>query len=380
VKGAAVVTFGFLSTYPPTLCGLASFTASLRGALAPGSAGGVVRIVDGPGEIHPAGVVGELLPDSVVSCRDAAGLLDEHDVALVQHEYGIYGGTDGEDVLRVLDRLTVPAVVVLHTVLAHPTPHQRSVLNRAMAEAGAVVTMSDTARTRLLADYEVPEHRVHVIPHGADDRGTIASATPHRNQRREILTWGLLGPGKGIEWGIEAMALLGDLKPSVRYVIAGRTHPKVFAQEGERYRNHLVALAERLGVAHQVRFDSRYLDPRSLQRLMSGAEVVLLPYDSRDQVTSGVLVEAVTSRTPVVATAFPHAVELLSGGAGVLVDHQSPASIADAIRMVLTDRGVAGRMAAASGAVAGSLGWASVARQYHTLAANLVASATPVVA
>jgi polysaccharide biosynthesis protein PslF len=129
-----------------------------------------------------------------------------------------------------------------------------------------------------------------------------------------------------------------------------------------------------------VRFDSRYLDPRSLQRLMSGAEVVLLPYDSRDQVTSGVLVEAVTSRTPVVATAFPHAVELLSGGAGVLVDHQSPAAIADAIRMVLTDRGVAGRMAAASGAVAGSLGWASVAGQYQSLAENLVASAAPVVA
>ncbi len=375
-----MVTFGFLSTYPPTLCGIASFTSSLRAALPERAAGGVVRVVDSAGGPHPDAVVGELVPASPRGCRDAAELLIRYDLAVVQHEYGIYGGKDGDDVLRVLAGLTVPAVVVLHTVLSSPTAHQRSVLDRVVAEAAAVVTMSETARTLLIANYAVPADRVHVIPHGAHDLGAVASATPHRNQQRQILTWGLLGPGKGIEWGIEAMALLGDLRPLLRYVVAGRTHPRVLAREGEHYRNHLVSLAESRGVGDRMRFDPRYLDPVSLRQLVARAEVVLLPYDSRDQVTSGVLVEAVTSRTPVVATRFPHAVELLSGGAGILVDHQDPASIAAAVRTILADRTASSRMAVAAGVAARNLGWAAVARQYQRLAAGMVRAPAPIVA
>ncbi|HEY2765898.1 MAG TPA: glycosyltransferase [Pseudonocardiaceae bacterium] len=369
-----------MSTYPPTLCGLASFTASLRSALPAGVAGGVVRLVDAPGGPRPVGVVGELVAGSAASCRDASALLNGYDVAMIQHEYGVYGGGhDGVDVLRVLSGLSVPAVVVLHTVLAAPTGHQRTVLNGVITAAAVVVVMSEAARSRLIAGYDVPADRVAVIPHGAANTGT-AAATPHRNQQRQILTWGLLGPGKGIEWAIEAMTLLGDLRPEPRYVIAGRTHPKVLAREGDRYRDLLIARAQSLGVGDRVRFDSRYLDAASLRRLVARAEVVLLPYDSREQVTSGVLIEAITSRTPVVATRFPHAVELLSDGCGVLVDHRDPRSIADAVRTVLTDRAAAAGMAAAAGVAARNLGWSSVAQRYCRLATDLTRTAAPVVA
>ncbi|HKS47632.1 MAG TPA: glycosyltransferase [Amycolatopsis sp.] len=372
-----------MSTYPPTLCGLASFTASLRAALPAGTAGGVVRLVESPAGPLPAGVVGELVADSAAGCRNAAALLNRYEVAIVQHEYGVYGGEDGDDVLRVLAMLSVPAVVVLHTVLTEPTAHQRAVLNEVLAAATAVVTMSETARRRLVTGYEVPAGRVHVIPHGAPDSVALLPV-PHRNPRwsrqRQVLTWGLLGPGKGIEWGIEAMAVLGDLRPAPRYVVAGRTHPKVLARQGEHYRDFLASRAESLGVRDRVRFDSRYLDAGSLRRLVADTDVVLLPYDSREQVTSGVLIEAVTSRTPVVATRFPHAVELLSGGAGVLVDHQDPVSIAAAVRLVLTDSAVASGIAAAAGFAARTLGWASVAREYCRLVANLARTPAPVVA
>jgi glycosyltransferase involved in cell wall biosynthesis len=374
-----VTTFGFLSTYPPTLCGLASFTASLRAALPPGSAGGVVRAVE---SANPAGgpeVVGDLLAGSPASSRAAAALLDRDDVVIVQHEYGIYGGADGEDVLRVLELLRAPAIVVLHTVLSTPTPHQRAVLNGVVAAAAAIVVMSETARARLVAGYDVPAGRLVVIPHGAPDTGGAAAA-PHRSQHRQILTWGLLGPGKGIEWGIEAMALLPVQWPEPRYLVAGRTHPKVLAQQGESYRRSLQLRTERLGVRDRVRFDSRYLAAGSLERLVAHAEVVLLPYDSRDQVTSGVLIEAVTARTPVVATRFPHAVELLSGGAGLLVDHQDPAGIAQALQEILVDRAAASRMVTAAGITARDLGWASVATQYGKLGAQLVSALAPVVA
>ena len=382
-KGCTVVTFGFLSTYPPTLCGIASFTASLRAALPRHAAGGVVRLVDSPGGLLPTGVVGELAADSAAGCHAAAALLNRNDAAIVQHEYGIYGGADGDEVLRVLARLSVPAVVVLHTVLAEPTAHQRAVLDDVLAAATAVVTMSETARHRLITGYAAPADRVHVIPHGAPDSVSALPTAPRNrppNRRQQILTWGLLGPGKGIEWGIEAMALLGDLRPAPHYVVAGRTHPKVLARQGERYRDSLTSRADRVGVGDRVRFHSNYLDTASLSRLVADADLVLLPYDSREQVTSGVLIEAVTSRTPVVATRFPHAVELLAGGAGLLVDHQDPVAIADAVRLVLTDRAAAGGMAEAAEVAARSLGWASVAREYYRLAAGLVRLPAPVVA
>jgi glycosyltransferase involved in cell wall biosynthesis len=174
------------------------------------------------------------------------------------------------------------------------------------------------------------------------------------------------------------MALLGDLRPGTRYVIAGRTHPTVLAREGERYRESLIRRAEMLGVADRVRFDPSYLDAASLHRLLARAEVVILPYDSPDQLSSGVLSAAVTSRTPVVATRFPHAVELLSGGCGVLVEHRDPAAIADAVRRVVTDRTAATRMSMAAGIAARDLRWTAVADRYSQLAATLTRTATRV--
>ncbi|PRC58045.1 glycosyl transferase family 1, partial [Mycobacterium sp. ITM-2017-0098] len=82
-----------------------------------------------------------------------------------------------------------------------------------------------------------------------------------------------------------------------------------------------------------------------LTELMQSASVVVLPYDSKDQVTSGVLVDSVASGRPIVATAFPHAVELLGSGAGTVVSHDDPAALAAALRRTLTDPRAAGTMA-----------------------------------
>ena len=83
-----------------------------------------------------------------------------------------------------------------------------------------------------------------------------------------------------------------------------------------------------------------------LTALIQSAAVVVLPYDSTDQVTSGVLVDSIASGRPVVATAFPHAVELLGSGAGTVVGHDDPDALVAALRRLLTDPRVAGSMAA----------------------------------
>jgi glycosyltransferase involved in cell wall biosynthesis len=168
------------------------------------------------------------------------------------------------------------------------------------------------------------------------------------------------------------MAELKDIEPRPRYVVAGRTHPKVVAFEGEAYRDMLVERTWTRKVAGSVTFDATYRDVRSLTQLIQEAAVVVLPYDSRDQVTSGVLVDAVAAGRPVVATAFPHAVELLSSGAGIVVPHGDAAALATALRRVLTQPDLAAAMAAEAARLAPALGWPAVAGQYAGLADRLL--------
>ncbi|WNM37804.1 glycosyltransferase [Micromonospora halotolerans] len=370
--------YGFLSTHPPTRCGLATFNSALAAHLtADGTRGGVVRVTDGSdGQRALPGVVHTWSARTPTGWRDAAAALNTFDVAIVQHEYGIYPGRDGEDVLPLLRRLAVPSIVVLHTVLRQPSARQKSLLEQIVAAAGAVVTMTDTARDRLLVGYTVDPAKVTVIPHGA---AVHAGGAVPRRTRPHLLTWGLLGPGKGIEWSLRALARLQDLDPTPTYTVAGRTHPKVIEHQGEAYRAGLHRLGAQLGVAHAVDYQAVYHDQSVLSALIRSADVVVLPYDSREQVTSGVLIEAVAAGVPVVATPFPHAVELLTDGPGLVVPHQDPAALAAAIRRILTEPGLAARLAGHVRPLAAQLNWPAVAARYDALAGRLLAARSPAV-
>ena len=373
-------TYGFLSTYPPTQCGLATFNAALASHLTGGAPGnGVVRLLSADA-VAGGLAVDRTAPrvahtwhtDTAGGWTAAANVLNRHDVVVVQHEYGIYPGADGDEVLPLLRALKVPTIVVLHTVLSTPSANQRKVLERIVAAADAVVTMTDTARQRLTTGYRVDAGKVTVIPHGA---GSHSSAPREAHDVPHLLTWGLLGPGKGIEWALRSLARLRDLEPMPAYTVAGRTHPKVLEHHGDVYRESLKALAADLRVAGNVRWDDVYHDQAALSRLIRSADVVVLPYDSTEQVTSGVLIEAVGAGVPVVATEFPHAVELLADGPGLLVPHQDPEAMAAAIRHVLSTPDTA-RLGGLAGGP--TLRWPAVAARYQALATRLVqrASAT----
>jgi glycosyltransferase involved in cell wall biosynthesis len=370
-EGIMAISYGFLSTHPPTECGLATFNSALARHLGVGEAGGgIVRVVaereDSPLDPH---VTHTWPADDVEGWRLAAKALNTFDVAIVQHEYGIYPGADGGDVVPLLRQLAVPSIVVLHTVLATPTPRQKSVLEQVARAAHAVVTMTATARDRLLAGYQVDREKVTVIPHGAGDH---ARAPVDVRPRPHLLTWGLLGPGKGIEWALRAVARLRDLRPSPTYTVAGKTHPRVLERHGEQYRSGLQLLTDRLGLAGSVHFDPIYRDDESLSRLIRSADVVVLPYDSREQVTSGVLTEAVAAGVPVVATPFPHAVDLLTDGPGLLVPYADAAAMAGAIREILTKPDLA---ASLTSVVSSSTPlWSAVAARYTVLAEQLLAA------
>jgi polysaccharide biosynthesis protein PslF len=243
------------------------------------------------------------------------------------------------------------------------------ILDEVIAAARAVVTMTETARSRLLDIYGTSPEKVFVIPHGAADN-RVAASTAGNTDRPKVLTWGLLGPGKGIEHAIDAIALLRDHGLRVDYQVSGQTHPRVLGRDGEVYRLSLEARARARDVEDRVHFDARFLAAGALSHLISAADVVLLPYDSLEQVTSGVLIEAVTAGKPVISTRFPHAVELLGGG-GLLVERQDPADIARAVRRVFTEPGLAARMSRHSADLAPQLLWPAVASSYRELASAL---------
>jgi polysaccharide biosynthesis protein PslF len=366
-------SFGILSSYPPTPCGLATFSAALASGFSRLDAQvGVVRVVDAGGEIsRDDRIIGELVNGSPRSVLASADALNQSDVAVVQHEYGLYGGTDGDEVLEILGSLHVPSIVVAHTILTNPTSHQRSVLNEVADLADHVVVMTEAARFRLCQGFDVDASKVTTIAHGA----AIPSArvVPDPVGRPLILTWGLIGPGKGIERVIDAMRTLHHLPMQPRYLVAGQTHPKVLAARGESYRQQRIAQAERHGVSSSVAFDSSYRDVAALTALIQSSKVVVLPYDSKDQVTSGVLVDAIAAGRPVVATAFPHAIELLSSGAGLVVAHDDPDAMTQALRRVLTRPELAANMAAEASRLAPSLGWSVIASEYVHLADRLLA-------
>ena len=363
-------TFGILSSYPPTACGLATFSAALAsGLVANGADVSVVRVSDAPIRSLNC-VVGELVNGSMRSVAESSDLLNRSEIAVVQHEYGLYGGADGDEVLEVLAELRVPSIVIAHTILSNPTAHQETVLNEVSALADAVVVMSKAARDRLCSRFDVDAAKVVTIPHGATI--PLCHATSSKPTRPTLLTWGLIGPGKGIERVIDAMRSLYDLPQQPQYLVAGQTHPKVLAADGEAYRQARVEQSILNGVASSVTFDSDYRDVASLTSLIQSSAVVVLPYDSTEQVTSGVLVDAIAAGRPVVATAFPHAIEVLSSGAGLVVDHNDPEALALALRRVLLEPDLAASMGAEASRLAPSLGWPVVAGQILSLANRLL--------
>lgn len=372
--------FGFISTFPPTMCGLASYTDSLATHIA-GLGLPISHIVRTREEGVPAPpplvqphaiVIGELVANHTFDHWRLNTQFKNCDVVVIQHEFGIYGGQDGEEIVSVLRALEIPTIVVLHTMLAEPTEHQRKIIEEISHYARNLVVMTDSAYRNLASSYDVVMSTVSVIPHGAPepvDRSIFADQTVPG----QLLTWGLIGPGKGIEWAIMALSLLKDQVPHAHYRIVGQTHPKVFEREGNTYLQMLERLAHELGVGDRVQFENTYLSLPELTQRIAQAEVVILPYEARQQVTSGVLVEALTAGKAVVATDFPHARELLNGENGIVVRHESPVHIAEAVEELIERRLNALFTEPQIAALQMDHSWPSVAESFYDLAKARVA-------
>jgi glycosyltransferase involved in cell wall biosynthesis len=338
---AASLRAAIVSTFPPRACGIGTFAADLRSALAGvdeiDSVGKVV-VVDDPSRPQRPGVVATISQASRGDYVRAARVLEEHDVdvVLLEHEYGIFGGKDGEYVLSLAEELAQPLVVTLHTVLSEPTRHQARVLAALCNHAELVIVMTDNAR-RVLADSGAcPEAKIRVVPHGAPtalvQRARAAATRDERVRDRFVIsTFGLISPGKGLETVLEALPAIIEQHPETLYVIAGQTHPGVAQRHGERYRLSLHQLVSHLGLEEHVEFDDRFLTVTEIGDLLAVTSVFVTPYLDPDQASSGALTFAVAAGCAVVSTPYQYAEDLLSTGAGMLVPFADPAALGAAV-------------------------------------------------
>lgn len=334
----------FVSTYPPTHCGIATFTRDLANAVELyGWTPLVVAIDNGEANYADQRVIGRIRKHHQQDYVQVAQFLNALQPAAVslQHEYGLYGGEMGDYILHFVQALKVPLFVTLHTVEPQPRDVMKRILREILPLSQGVMVMSQTAIRLLKQVYHVPTHHVRVIPHGAPEvpftSTEIAKAKLGLQGRKIISTFGLISRGKGIEDVIAAMRDVVKHHLDALYLVLGQTHPNVRAYEGESYRESLMAMVEQMGLQDNVRFVNSYLTQDMLLRYLSATDVYITPYPNPGQISSGTLTYALASGCAVVSTPYLCAREVLADNRGVLVPFRSPQSIAEALNRLLSD-------------------------------------------
>ncbi len=347
-RDARVRHIALIGNHLPRRCGIATYTTHVARAVAERYPD--VRIdvwaMEEPGKLHayPDTLAGTIRQDEPASYLDAARRITAcgADMVWIQHEFGIFGGRAGEYILSLIDRMTVPVAVAMHTVLADPDRDQRRVTLSLVERCETIVVMAEAARRLLIERYGADPEQVIVIPHGIPDRPLTGTAMMKARLglagHDVILTFGLLSQGKGIETMIAAMPEVVRRHPRALYVVLGATHPNTIARHGETYREALRALAGELGVADNVRFIDAFVEQEELLDYIAAADIYATPYLNPAQVTSGTLSYAVGLGKPIVATPYVHARELLGSEYGRLVDFGDSAGFAMAIDAFLKDR------------------------------------------
>lgn len=356
-----------LGNFLPRLCGIATFTTHVHAALrahAPDVGVDVYAMVD-PGSTYgfPRAVRGTIDQEDRSSYVRAAAAIEASgaDLLWIQHEYGIFGGVAGEYLFDLVDNSSIPIAVTLHTVLEQPEPSQRAVIERLAARSSLLIVMAQRARTLLRQIYRVPGHKIAVVEHGVPDRPFVPPALARRRlgmeDRKTVLTFGLLSPGKGIEAMIRAMPEILGHCPEAVYEIVGATHPHLVAREGERYREMLQALARELGVEESLRWENRFVDEEELLDRIAAADVYVTPYRNAQQITSGTLSYAFALGKPIVSTGYVHASELLAQGRGRLIPFDDTGSLAREVGSLLADDAARARMASRAYAYGRDFTW-----------------------
>ena len=338
-----------LGNYPPRQCGIATFTENL------------VKAIFKAADTHSVPFDLEVIAmnncnktydyPSVVIKTIQDRKMDEYfqmadyvnnsgaDIFMLQHEYGIYGGESGVLLLGLLRRIRIPIVTTFHTVLQNPSFHQYEILKKIAAYSSRIVVMNGLAINFLEEIYGVPREKVVRIEHGVPDFENHAEPLFPKpvewNNRKVMMTFGLIGRSKGIEVAIRSLPAIISKHPDLLYVVLGKTHPHILHYAGEEYRDYLQSLIKQNGLENNVIFINQYVSEFELMLYLKAADIYVTPYLNKAQITSGTLSYAVSGGCAVLSTPYWHAEELLADGRGVLFDFGKHLQLAEKVNELL---------------------------------------------
>ncbi|MDC0601831.1 glycosyltransferase family 4 protein [Aliiglaciecola sp.] len=343
-NGKSIAVIG---NYLPRLCGIATFTTdvveSLNEQTAVKTCWAVAINDRADGYDYPDDVRFEISQKRIEDYRLAAEFINinQPDIVCLEHEYGIFGGSEGSYILNLLADLTIPVVTTMHTVLANPSEQQQIVTKRLVEYSDQIIVMSNKAVDLLEAVYAVDRSKIAYIPHGIPD---VPFLDPNYFKdkfgvagKKVLLTFGLLSQNKGIEYAIKALPSVVKKHPELVYIVLGATHPNVIASDGDAYRLYLQQLVLSLKLEKHVLFHNRFVSIEELCEYLTAADVYITPYCNEDQICSGTLAYAMGAGKPVISTAYWYAQELLGQGRGVLVPFKESEAIQEALLQLLGD-------------------------------------------
>ncbi len=374
----------FLGTYPPRQCGIGTFTQDLCDAITQHDQQKrglfTTAITDRPGGYkYPERVKLEVRQHVQADYVLAADFLNHSRASLlcVQHEYGIYGGTEGSYLLTLLRELHLPVITTLHTVLEDPDPAYREVLRELADRSDRLVVMSHRAY-QMLQDQDVDVRKVVEIPHGVPDLPFVDPNYYKENfrvaGRKVILTFGLLSPNKAIEVMIDALPAVVTRHPEVVYLVVGATHPALRRERGEEYRLGLQRQVQRLGLRDHVVFHNKFVSTQELHEFLCAADLYVTPYLNREQITSGTLAYAVGAGKAVISTPYWYAEELLGEGRGKLAPFRDPEALAEAVLYLLDNEVEMHAMRKRAYQLGRNMVWSSVGKAHLNLAEEVLTS------
>lgn len=372
----------FLGSFPPRECGIATFMKDVVDSYDAryGVKSEIIAINEpgSDGRIYPPEVTATLTQADRESYRDVAAIVNAHpcDALNIQHEYGLFGGSEGEWIVDLIALVRKPVIVTLHTVLPEPTSEHMRVARTICATASAIVVLSATGKTILVDRYGVNPDKINVIHHGVPDvpfRDTgMPKASLGYGDRMVISTFGLINRGKGLEFAIDAMRSIADRHPEALYLILGQTHPVVRRNDGEEYRNSLNRLVAEYGLQNNVQLVDRFLEFDELVQYLQATDIYLTPYLNPVQIVSGTLAYAVGCGKAVVSTPYLYAQELLAHGRGFLVDFRDAVSISQTINSLLDDPALRASTERRAYRFGRQMIWPNVALEYGKLFSNML--------
>lgn len=367
----------FIGSYVPRKCGIATFTNDLYNTIVSESKSDGHRVIAmnniPEGYNYPEEVAFEIQRNHLPDYQRAADFinLSNTDIVSLQHEFGLFGGLAGDYLFSLMGRVKKPIITTLHTIIREPNPDYRRSMEELIHYSYKLVVMTEMSKEILKDIYGVPEEKIELIYHGVPDVPFIADNQNKKlrylDGRIVILTFGLLNPGKGIEFLLDALVPVVKKNPNITYIVLGATHPEVIKSQGEKYRLTLERKVHDLGLENNVIFHNRYVTLDELCEYIIDSDIYVSPYISREQIVSGALTYAIGMGKAIISTPYWHAQEMLSDGRGILVDFGDVEVLSQSLLSFMSDPDTCQLMRKKAYEFGRQMIWKEVGRHYLKL-------------